>query len=136
MGLLVVPTREELERQQTRRDKAAAADARIARILLRWEKILNGMMTSNKSFELGQGTRQRLGLEPNKTSGELERQNKRKERASADDSPTTKKAKTVELIELEEDINSDDDEEEEEEEEEEANKRGGGVESDEEEDED
>ena len=97
MGIPPVPTPEELRRQRERRDLAAAADAKTTRILLRWEEILNGLMTSNK----------------------------RKERASADDSPSAKKTKTVAMASESDDDDGDDDEEEE------AN-RGEGGESDEE----
>ena len=101
---------------QERRELAAAADAKIARIRSRWEQLFNGLMNSDDPFEFGQGTRMRLELPPIKTSGELERmasgklrrQEKRKERAADDDSPTAKKAKTT--IELADDNDDDDDE--------------------------
>jgi hypothetical protein len=132
LGLPPVPTEDELKRQQERRELAAAADAKIARIRSRWEQLSNGLINSDDPFELGQGTRMRLGLPPIKTSGELKRMasgelNKRKERAAVDDSPTAKKAKTNrELIEDDDDDNNNDDDDDEEEQEEDDKRRGGG----------
>jgi hypothetical protein len=105
LGLPPTPTTVELEKQQERRDSAAAADAEVARNILRRK-----VDASNENFELGQATRvERMA------SGENERQNKRKERSAAE-SATAKKSRTRDASDSDDDDDDDDDEEKEEQE--------------------